>query len=56
MKLVGSDRNVIVAEAAQLLDDMDAYRAMTMAHNPYGDGKAGEDCRCAGKRMKSGEY
>jgi UDP-N-acetylglucosamine 2-epimerase (non-hydrolysing) len=26
----------------RLLDDGDAYRAMSMAHNPYGDGKAAE--------------
>lgn len=40
VKLVGTDRDVIVAEASRLLDDDEAYRAMAMAHNPYGDGKA----------------
>lgn len=40
VKLVGTDRVRIVAEASRLLDDGDAYRAMAMAHNPYGDGKA----------------
>jgi UDP-N-acetylglucosamine 2-epimerase len=40
VRLVGTDRARIVAEAARLLDDADAYRAMAMAHNPYGDGQA----------------
>lgn len=40
VKLVGTDRDVIVAEASRLLDDEEAYRAMAMAHNPYGDGLA----------------
>jgi UDP-N-acetylglucosamine 2-epimerase (non-hydrolysing) len=29
-----------VAEAIRLLDDPEAYRRMSTAHNPYGDGKA----------------
>jgi UDP-N-acetylglucosamine 2-epimerase (non-hydrolysing) len=40
VRLVGTDRGRIVAEAARLLDDPAAYRAMSMAHNPYGDGQA----------------
>jgi UDP-N-acetylglucosamine 2-epimerase (non-hydrolysing) len=40
VKLVGTDREVIVAEASRLLDDDEAYQAMAMAHNPYGDGLA----------------
>jgi UDP-N-acetylglucosamine 2-epimerase (non-hydrolysing) len=40
--LVGTDREKIVAEAMRLLDDPAAYRAMSAAHNPYGDGRAGE--------------
>jgi len=40
VKLVGTDREKIVAEAGQLLDDEAAYRRMSLAHNPYGDGKA----------------
>ena len=39
-KLVGTDREQIVREAARLLDDAAAYQAMAQAHNPYGDGKA----------------
>jgi len=38
-KLVGTDQARIVAELTELLDDRDAYDAMSRAHNPYGDGK-----------------
>jgi len=38
--LVGTDTGKIVNEAARLLTDAGAYRAMSTAHNPYGDGKA----------------
>lgn len=41
-KLVGTDRERIVGEAARLLDDAAAYQAMAQAHNPYGDGQAAE--------------
>jgi UDP-N-acetylglucosamine 2-epimerase (non-hydrolysing) len=40
VKLVGTDSALIVAEVSRLLDDRDAYDAMSVAHNPYGDGKA----------------
>ena len=40
--LVGTDRKKIVAEAQRLLDDQEAYRTMSLVHNPYGDGKAAE--------------
>ncbi|WP_332740840.1 non-hydrolyzing UDP-N-acetylglucosamine 2-epimerase [Hydrogenophaga sp.] len=40
VKLVGTSREKIVAEARRLLVDADAYAAMSRAHNPYGDGKA----------------
>lgn len=39
-KLVGTDRDTIVAEATRLLDDEAAYAAMAQAHSPYGDGHA----------------
>ncbi|WP_260483851.1 non-hydrolyzing UDP-N-acetylglucosamine 2-epimerase [Sphingomicrobium flavum] len=38
--LVGTDEDAIVTRATRLLDDDDAYRSMSRAHNPYGDGKA----------------
>jgi UDP-N-acetylglucosamine 2-epimerase (non-hydrolysing) len=40
VRLVGTDAGRIEAEAGRLLDDAGAYRAMTRAHNPYGDGRA----------------
>lgn len=40
VKLVGTDRNRIVAEAKNLLDQPAAYDAMANAVNPYGDGHA----------------
>ncbi|MGZ3174000.1 MAG: non-hydrolyzing UDP-N-acetylglucosamine 2-epimerase [Croceibacterium sp.] len=39
-KLVGTDADVIVAEAERLLDDEHAYAAMARAHNPFGDGRS----------------
>jgi len=42
VKLVGADRNNIVKEVDLLLSDERAYKLMTMAHNPYGDGRASE--------------
>lgn len=40
VKLVGTDVNLIVSSISELMDSEDAYRAMSFAHNPYGDGKA----------------
>ncbi|MBQ9893648.1 MAG: UDP-N-acetylglucosamine 2-epimerase (non-hydrolyzing) [Bacteroidales bacterium] len=40
VKLVGTDRDKIVREVSTLLDDHDAYTAMSQAVNPYGDGMA----------------
>ncbi|MOA33918.1 UDP-N-acetylglucosamine 2-epimerase [compost metagenome] len=40
VKLVGTDTSNIVRELNALLTDFNAYRAMSYAHNPYGDGKA----------------
>lgn len=42
VRLVGTDRAVIVAAATELLTDESAYIHMSRAHNPYGDGKAVE--------------
>jgi UDP-N-acetylglucosamine 2-epimerase (non-hydrolysing) len=41
-RLVGADRNAIVAQTARLLDDPVAYEHMGRAHNPYGDGQASQ--------------
>lgn len=42
MRLVGTDRKRIVAEATRLLTDPAAYREMAQARNPFGDGRAAE--------------
>jgi UDP-N-acetylglucosamine 2-epimerase (non-hydrolysing) len=39
-RLVGTDEDVMVAEAARLLDDPDEYARRARIHNPYGDGQA----------------
>lgn len=38
--LVGTDYDKIVNEVSTLLDDTNAYKAMSQAVNPYGDGQA----------------
>lgn len=40
VKLVGTETAIIVRELNRLLVDQDAYRAMSYAHNPYGDGQS----------------
>lgn len=40
VKLVGTDRALIVAETSRLIDDEHYYTTMSKAVNPYGDGKA----------------
>ncbi|WP_082069255.1 non-hydrolyzing UDP-N-acetylglucosamine 2-epimerase [Pseudomonas sp. ES3-33] len=40
VKLVGTETVNIVRELSRLLTDPLAYRTMSFAHNPYGDGKA----------------
>jgi len=42
VRVVGTDRERIVAETAQLLEDAEAYERMAQAVNPYGDGHAAE--------------
>lgn len=42
VKLVGTNRELIVAQAKLLLDDKAAYAEMANAVNPYGDGKGAE--------------
>ena len=40
VKLVGTDYDEIVKQAQILMDDHKEYEKMSVAHNPYGDGKA----------------
>jgi UDP-N-acetylglucosamine 2-epimerase (non-hydrolysing) len=42
VKLVGTNKDMIVKEAQKLLDGLMYYEKMKKAHNPYGDGKACE--------------
>ncbi len=55
VKLVGTDRAKIVAETMRLLSDTGAYRAMSLARNPYGDGRAAERIVAALSRMAPGQ-
>jgi UDP-N-acetylglucosamine 2-epimerase (non-hydrolysing) len=41
VRLVGTDPERIVREAARLLDDPSEAAAMSLVHNPYGDGQSG---------------
>lgn len=45
VRIVGTNRAVIVGEASRLLDDPAGYAAMTKATNPYGDGNAARRIR-----------
>jgi UDP-N-acetylglucosamine 2-epimerase (non-hydrolysing) len=47
VKLVGTDAERIVENVRELLDDEAACNRMARAHNPYGDGKAGQRIRQA---------
>ena len=40
VKLVGTDVDRIVTGLTTLLSDEQAYKDMSFAHNPYGDGQA----------------
>ncbi len=42
LRLVGTNPDVIFAEASRLLDNDEAYEEMAAATNPYGDGHAAE--------------
>jgi UDP-N-acetylglucosamine 2-epimerase (non-hydrolysing) len=42
VKLVGTTREIILAEVKDLLENPDHYQAMAQAKNPYGDGCASQ--------------
>jgi len=42
VKLVGTNRRMIVSQTCRLLEDSQAYQAMVCRDNPYGDGLAAE--------------
>ncbi len=45
VKLVGTDKDKIISEVENLLENVGAYQAMSHAHNPYGDGTAATQIR-----------
>lgn len=42
VKLVGTDTMAIIESVRILMEDREAYNKMSLAHNPYGDGRATE--------------
>ena len=42
VKLVGTNTELIIKEAQELIDDKEAYALMRKASNPYSDGKTCE--------------
>jgi UDP-N-acetylglucosamine 2-epimerase (non-hydrolysing) len=40
VKLVGTEKNFIFEGVSSLIEDENQYNKMSMAHNPYGDGKS----------------
>lgn len=40
VRLVGANRDRIILNVSELLDDQESYLSMSRAHNPYGDGTA----------------
>lgn len=42
VRLVGANKENIIKGISSLIDDENAYKLMSMAHNPYGDGKSSD--------------
>jgi len=42
VKLVGTNKSLIIAEANRLINNAEYYNGMAKAHNPYGDGLAAD--------------
>ena len=42
VKLVGTNAEQLKTEVLDLIDNVEAYKKMSSAHNPYGDGKAAQ--------------
>jgi UDP-N-acetylglucosamine 2-epimerase (non-hydrolysing) len=53
LRLVGTDEETIYRAFTQLLEDPEAYRAMSAACNPYGDGNA---ARRIADILETGKY
>lgn len=57
LELIGHRRERILAAARRLLTDADAYAAMALAVNPYGDGQAGSRiAQWLLARLRTGAY
>ena len=55
-KLIGTERQEIVAEASHLLADTTAYHRMQQGSNPFGDGRAAERIVKTTWRWLNGKY
>ena len=53
LKLVGTDEETIYQNFKELLENQDAYNAMSHACNPYGDGHA---CKRIADILECGTY
>ena len=53
LRLVGTSEEVIYKAFKELLDDPEAYKKMSTASNPYGDGHA---CERIADRLEGKEY
>ena len=42
VKLIGTHHATIVSEVSNLIENEAVYLKMSLAHNPYGDGKAAQ--------------
>lgn len=42
VELVGTNTGKIISSTVRLLEDVEHYQKMSLAHNPYGDGRASE--------------
>ena len=53
VKLVGTNKEKIINEAQELIDNTSAYEKMSLSHNPYGDGQA---CAKIVEFLKTNKY
>lgn len=53
LRLVGTDEDSIYSNFKELLENQEAYRKMSLACNPYGDGNA---CRRIADILENGKY
>lgn len=56
VRLVGTNSELIVCETLGLLNDPFAYKKMSYAHNPYGDGQACKQIRIKFEEISAGAF